>query len=252
MSQLDLSARTGVSQRHLSFVETGRSKPSRELVLHLAEGLDVPLRDRNVLLQAAGFAPEYRETEFDAPELASIRSAIDLLISGHDPYPAVVIDRHWNLVRTNDGASAMTAAFADPDAIAESRGNLLRLLLHPKGFRRHIVNLDETVAATRARLEREIAADPRDRALRELVEEVMSDLPVRTRKRDHLSRPGIVTEVPHVLALHLRVGETELQMFSTLASIGTALDVTVQEVVIELFFPADSRTEKYFRSAIRR
>ena len=245
ISQLDLAVRTGVSQRHLSFVETGRSRPSRELVLHLAEGLDVPLRDRNVLLQAAGFAPVYRETAFDAPELEPVRRAISLMVDRHDPFPAVVIDRHWNLLQANPGATALTAAFAAPEAISRSRGNLLRLLMDPQGFRPHIVNLDETIRATRTRLDREMATDPRDPTLRDLVDEVFAEFSNVDGHRG-VAPPSTASELVYVLPLHLRSDDAELRLFSTLATIGSPLDITVQETVIELFYPADASTEAFF------
>lgn len=242
MSQLDLATVAGVSQRHISFVETGRSHPSRELVLHLADNLDVPLRDRNVLLHAAGFAPEYGETSLDDPDMASVRRAIELMLDRHEPFPAVVLNRSWQLVRANAAAAQLTAEWAEPDAIAASGGNLLRLLIHPAGFRKFIVNFEEVMAAAGLRLHRELVADPSDETLRELVGEVMQDstLPAG-------ARMPATTSPAFVLPLHLRRDDTEVKMFSTLATIGSPMDITVQELVIELFFPADEASEGYFR-----
>ncbi len=243
LSQLALAEATGVSQRHLSFVETGKSKPSRELVLHLAEGLDVPLRERNVLLHAAGFAPEYRETSLDDPEMASVRRAIDLMLERHDPYPAVALDRHWNLVRANQAATLFMLDWASPESIEASGGNLLRLFTHPTGLLQHIVNIDELAAATAVRLRRELIADPHDHRLRELIEEAAAALSTGDGAADDVERAP-----DFVLPLHMRRADTEIRMFSTLATIGSPRDITVQELVIELFFPADDVTEAYFRS----
>ncbi|MDH3500647.1 MAG: helix-turn-helix transcriptional regulator [Acidimicrobiia bacterium] len=245
MSQLDLATATGISQRHISFVETGRSRPSRELVLHLAESLDVPLRDRNVLLHAAGFAPQYGETPLDDPDMSSVRHAIELMVDRHDPYPAVVLDRHWNLIRANPAALRLTMEWAAPEAIEAAAGNLLRLLMHPAGYRPHILNFEEVASSTAVRLHRELIADPHDAILRDLTREVMDDpsLPVSARA------PAAGATPPFVLPIHLQRDDVEVCMFSTLATIGSPLDITVQELVIELFFPADAASETYFRTA---
>lgn len=243
LSQLALAEATGVSQRHLSFVETGKSKPSRELVLHLAEGLDVPLRERNVLLHAAGFAPQYQETALEDPEMASVKRAIDLMLERHDPYPAVALDRHWNLVRANQAATTFTLEWASPESIEAAGGNLLRLFTHPTGLGQHIVNLEELAAATAVRLRRELIADPADAHLQELIEEATAMLGVGERTTGDVERSA-----DFVLPLHMRRGTIEIKMFSTLATIGSPRDITIQELVIELFFPADDATEQYFRA----
>src|SRR5688572_20441002 len=154
LSQLELAGRAGVSARHLSFLETGRSKPSREMVLHLAEELDVPLRDRNALLAAAGFAAVYPERPLDAPELAAVREAIDLVLAGHEPYPAVVIDRGWNLVSANAAIGVLVEG-VDPGLLAPP-ANVLRASLHPDGLARRVRNFDEYSAHLMARLRRQI------------------------------------------------------------------------------------------------
>src|SRR5438093_1346845 len=141
LSQLGLAGEAGVSSRHVSFIETGRAKPSREMVLQLARALDVPLRDRNDLLTAAGFAPVYRATELDAPALAQARRALDFVLKAQEPYPALILDRHWNVLKVNEGGARVQAFFLDPKAVAElGPPNAMRLMFHPHGFRPSIVN----------------------------------------------------------------------------------------------------------------
>ena len=160
LSQLDLALEAEISTRHLSFVESGRAQPSREMVLHLAERLEVPLRERNVLLVAAGFAPVFRERQLSDPALASARQAIDLVLKGHEPYPALAVDRHWTMVAAN-AAVALLIAGADPSLLAPPV-NVLRLSLHPKGLSSRIANLAEWRAHLLERLRRqvEVSADP--------------------------------------------------------------------------------------------
>src|SRR5579871_1895284 len=155
LSQLDLAVEAEVSTRHLSFVETGRARPSRELVLHLAEQLDVPLRERNALLLAAGYAPLYRETALDRDELAPVRAAIEALLSGHEPFPALVVDRHWTIVSANRPTQAILSTAVAP-ALLTPPVNALRVTLHPQGLAPHIVNLAEYRAHLLARLHRQV------------------------------------------------------------------------------------------------
>jgi len=240
MSQLDLAAEADVSARHLSFVETGRSRPSRELVLHLADHLDVPLRDRNTLLMAAGFAPTYPETPLDAEEMAPVRGALDKILSSHLPFPAVVVDRHWNLVSTNQTALTVLTEGVDPELLGP-RANALRVSLHPDGLAPRIVNLPEYSAHLIERLDRQAAAsaDP----------ELLS-------LRDELRRyPGVSAGHPGAsdtatrlfVPLVLRGDDGELTFFSTIATFGTAHDITVAELAIEAFFPANERTAAVLR-----
>jgi transcriptional regulator with XRE-family HTH domain len=240
MSQLDLAIQAGVSPRHLSFVETGRSKPSREMVLHLAEELDVPLRDRNVLLTAAGFAPVYRESAFDAPELGSARHAIEVTLANHEPYPAFVIDGAWNLVAANAGIAGflplISAELLDPPM------NVIRASLHPLGLSRFIVNFDEYAAHVIERLRRQLAttADP---GLRALLDEVSGYSEVARAIGDRALPP-----LAAVLPMHFRLDDgTELRFFSTMTVFGSPLDVTIAELAIESFFPADDDTIAFFQ-----
>jgi transcriptional regulator with XRE-family HTH domain len=242
LSQLELASQAEVSARHLSFVETGRAKPSREMVLHLCEQLDVPLRERNALLVAAGFAPVYRQTDLDAPEMAAVRKAIDQVLKGHEPYPAVVVDRRWNLVAGND-AILLFIDGVDP-GLLEPPMNVLRLTLHPRGLPSRIVNFAEYRHHLLTRLRRE-AMLTGDDGLARLYEELVT-YPAPDGDLDVDAPP------PVVMPLRLRLDGRELSFFSTIATFGTAVDITIEELAIEAFFPADERTADYLRSTLRR
>ena len=245
LSQLDLSVGAEVSTRHLSFVETGRSKPSRELLLHLAEHLEVPLRERNALLLAAGYAPLYRETPLEADELGPVRAALDKILAGHDPYPAVVVDRRWDLVAANDAALSVLTEGVSAELLTPP-ANALRVSLHPEGLAPRIVNLAEYSAHVLSRLQRELAitADP---AVAALYDELRGYPGVEdgTGRQNHKGTAALLF-VPLVLR---RPGGPDLSFFSTVATFGTALDITVSELAIESFFPADEATGAALRSA---
>jgi transcriptional regulator with XRE-family HTH domain len=238
LSQLDLALEAGVSARHLSFLETGRSKPSRKMVLHLAKQLDVPLRDRNGLLLAAGFAPAFDERPIDAPEMAPVREALDRILAGHEPYPAVVVDRWWNLVAANRSIDAFTAEL--PEHLMTPPVNVLRAGLHPDGMASRILNLGEWRAHLLDRLRRQVAltADDRLAALYDEVSGYQDDAGA------HAPTPGGEIAVP----LRYRAGDRELRFISTVAAFGTAVDITLSELSIEAFFPADPETAAYLRS----
>lgn len=241
-SQLELSLETAVSARHLSFVETGRSKPSRELLLHLAEHLEVPLRERNQMLLAAGYAPHYDETPLDAEEMAPVREALDRILAGHEPFPAVVVDQRWDLVTANAPALAIMADGVAPELL-EPPANALRLNLHPDGLASRIANFDEYGGHLVMRLQRQ-ALLSQDPALAALLDEVLAYPGVRAAST--AADPAQMLFVP----LRLRTADAgELSFFSTLATFGTALDVTLAELAIESFFPADDRTAQVLRDA---
>ena len=235
MSQLDLAVESQVSARHLSFVETGRSRPSRELVLHLAEHLEVPLRDRNALLLAAGYAPVYPELSLDGPEMDPVRQALDKILEGHEPFPAVVVDRRWDLVSANRAASAILGTAA-PNLLTPPI-NTLRVSLHPDGLASRIVNLAEYSSHLLMRLRRQVAVSG-DRELLALGDELRSYPGVT---EDLLSTPDPTALLFVPLVLRTDEGG-ELTFFSTLATFGTALDITLAELSVEAFFPADRRT----------
>jgi len=239
LSQLDLALEAGVSARHVSFVETGRSRPSAEMVLQLADRLEVPLRDRNRLLLAAGHAPVFEQHDLDDPEMEPVRSAIDLILAGHDPYPAVVIDRHWEMLGANRAVALLTAGVA-PDLL-EPPVNVLRLSLHPDGMAPRIANLGEWRGHLLERLDRQIALTG-DAALANLRAE-LATYP-GPGAPPHLGGPEIA--VP----LRLRSEAGELSFIGTVATFGTAVEVTASELSIESFFPADEQTAAAVRAAV--
>jgi transcriptional regulator with XRE-family HTH domain len=240
ISQLDLALDAGVSARHVSFVETGRSRPSAEMVMQLSEQLDVPLRDRNALLLAAGYAPAYGQRDLDAAEMAPVRAAIDRVLRGHEPYPALVVDRHWGMVAANATIPLLTAGAAGH--LLEPPVNVLRLSLHPDGLAPRIANLGEWRAHLLDRLGRQAVAsgDPALFALHEELAEYPSG--------DRAPVPDLdAAEI--AVPLQLRVGDATLAFISTATSFGTAIDVTVSELSIEAFFPADEATAEALRAA---
>ncbi|WP_448608452.1 helix-turn-helix domain-containing protein [Geodermatophilus sp. URMC 60] len=234
LSQLDLANEAGVSARHLSFLETGRARPSREMVLHLAEQLEVPLRERNELLLAAGFAPVYGRRPLDAPDMAAVRAAVDLLLEAYEPFPVVVVDRGWHMVAGNRSLAVLTAG-ADPDLL-EPPVNVLRLGLHPRGLARRILNLPQwrTHLLTRLAREAHLTADP---ALAALHRELAA-LPGGTDRR-----------LPDGIAVPLRIrhGDGVLSFLSTVTTFGTAVDLTAAELSVEAFLPADAATAEALR-----
>jgi len=239
MSQLDLALGAGVSARHVSFIETGRSKPSAEMVVQLAEYLDVPLRDRNGLLLAAGYAPAYGQRGLDEPEMGPVRDAIDRVLRGHEPYPAVVVDRHWGLMAANRTVPILTEGSADH--LLEPPANVLRIALHPEGMAPRIINLGEWRAHLLDRLGRQAVASG-DPALFALHEE-LAGYPGGGGGHSVDLEAGEIA-VP----LRVRAGDAELAFISTATTFGTAVDVTVSELSIESFFPADDQTAGYLHA----
>jgi transcriptional regulator with XRE-family HTH domain len=245
MSQLRLATEAGVSPRHLSFVETGRSQPSREMVLRLAETLDVPLRERNALLGAAGFAAAFRESTLGAPEIAPIERMLAFLLERYEPFPAYLLDRTTRVLRTNRAGLATFTPFAtDAPVWRETPLNLMRLTLAPDGLRPAIVNWEEVASALLVRIAREAALAPADRAFAAFVDELRSlpDLPESVRVPD-LTRPS-----PPILAVHLKRDDVELRFFTMMTTLGTPQDVTLQDLHIESFMPADGATESRMRA----
>ncbi len=242
LSQLDLALEAGVSTRHLSFVETGRSKPSADMVLHLADRLEVPLRERNRLLLAAGYAPEFTSRSLDDPELAPIRDALGHVLAGHEPYPAIAVDRGWNLVASNGALGPLLEGAADE--LLQPPVNCMRLALHPDGLAPRILNLGEWRGHLLHRLERQatLTADP---ALRELLDELGS-YPAPADDGDATAPAGDV-----MVRLRLSTADGgELSFFSTVTTFGTAVDITVSELSIEAFFPADAETAEALSAAV--
>jgi transcriptional regulator with XRE-family HTH domain len=234
LSQLEFSLQAGVSSRHLSFVETGRSIPSRDMVLLLAKQLDVPLRERNHLLLVAGYAPVYAETPLDAPQMAAVRAAVRQVLTGHAPYPAVAVDRDWNAVEVNKPFTWILDGVA-PELL-EPPVNCMRISLHPAGLASRIVNLGEWRAHVLSRLRRQIALTGSGELAR-LYEEVTAYPCDQPEPEVTVPGPGDI-----FVPLRIRYKGQELIFFSTVATFGTALDITLAELSIESFYPANAET----------
>lgn len=231
LSQLDLACEAEISTKHLSFLETGRARPSREMVLRLAEHLEVPLRDRNALLHAAGFAPAYPDRPLSAPELAAARAVVERVLAGHMPAPALAVDRHWTLIAANPMVEALLAGVAP--ALLEPPVNVLRVALHPEGLAPRIANPAEWRAHLLARLRQQHAASA-DPALAALLAELTA-LPGPPAP-PHAEPPGIA------VTLRLDTPAGPLALLSTTMVFGAPSDITLAEIAIEAFFPADART----------
>jgi transcriptional regulator with XRE-family HTH domain len=243
LSQLDLALEAGVSTRHLSFVETGRSRPSAEMVLHLADRLEVPLRERNELLLAAGFAPQYSSWSLEDPALREVREAVSRVLAAHEPFPAIAVDRYWNLVASNEALGPILEGVA-PELLVPPV-NTIRLALHPDGVAPRILNLGEYRADLIGRLDRaaRLTGDPE---LAELHEEMLAYPGPEAPAEISAGRAGAI-------AVGLRLAPPpgqegpELAFFSTITTFGTAVDVTVSELALEAFFPADAATAEFLR-----
>lgn len=242
MSQERLALEAEISTRHLSFLETGKSAPSRTMVLLLGSALDVSLRDRNALLEAAGFVAAYRDEPLDAPAAASLRRAVDVMLASMEPNGAVAVDKGWNLLAMNQGATRLLGSFLDiANAPPDVMGNVLVATLHPRGLRPAIVNFDEVAAFTLERARREIARSPEDPRARDMSArlEAIPELP-----RSRVATPA---DAGPFLTVHLRKDGLEAKVFTTIATIGTPIDATAEEIAIETYFPADEATSKLFR-----
>jgi transcriptional regulator with XRE-family HTH domain len=237
MSQLDLAMQAGFSTRHVSFIETGRTRPSRQALLVLAEALEVPLRERNRLLEAGGFAHLYRQTPLAADEMAHIRGVLQFILDRHKPYAAVVLDRYSTCLMGNGASGQLLAAVVDSSLITE-HANHLRMVFHPLGARRFIVNWDEVARHLLSRAERELGAATSDDAALALLAELRGYVGHAVAQRSAPLSAGDL-----LLPIHIRTSDLELRLFSTIMTLGTPNDVTLQELRIETFFPADEASE---------
>jgi transcriptional regulator with XRE-family HTH domain len=246
VSQLDLSLNVGVSARHLSFVESGRSRPSAELLLALADGLDIPLRECNTLLLAAGHAPRYPSRPLDDAALGPARDAVQRLLAAHDPYPGILIDRCWNIVATNSAAAALTAGM--PESLLGPPANVYRLCLHPDGLAARTLNFGEWARYLLHQLRRTVAltGDPALRSLDAEVRDYRGIADLTTGQRAPNDNPPLL--VPLVLDIG---GGQRLSLFTTLTTFGTPRDVTLDELAVELFYPADESSAALLRDAAR-
>ena len=241
LSQLDLAMRSGFSARHVSFIETGRTTPSRQALLVLAETLDVPLRDRNRLLEAGGYAHVYRQTPLAADEMRHMRSVLQFILDRHEPYGAVVLDRYSNLVMGNTAATRMLAGLIDASLLTGTP-NLLRMTFHPLGLRASIVNWDEVSRHLLGRAERELGEVSDDSVASELLTELRGYAGAPAQHRSVPAGPGDL-----LLPVHIKQGAFEIRLFSTIMTLGTPRDVTLQELRIETFFPADEASAALLR-----
>jgi transcriptional regulator with XRE-family HTH domain len=242
MSQLDLALHAGFSTRHVSFIETGRAQPSRQALLVLAEALDVPLRERNRLFEAGGFAHVYRQTPLDADEMSHIRTVLEFILDKHRPYAAVVLDRYSNCLLGNSPSEHLVRAVVDSSLLGEHL-NHLRITFHPLGARRFIVNWDEVSRHLLGRAERELGHDKDDPIAVALLSELRGYAGAAT---GHVQARHIAGDL--LLPIHMKTDAFELRMFSGIMTLGTPRDVTLQELRIETFFPADQESEKAWRA----
>jgi transcriptional regulator with XRE-family HTH domain len=243
LSQQGLALEAQVSARHLSFVETGRAEPSREMVLRLAERLAIPLRERNTLLVAAGYAPMYRERPLDDPALAGARAAVDLVLQGHEPYPALALDRHYNVVAANRAVPLFLQGL--PDALLQPPLNVLRLSLHPQGLAPRLENLLQWRDHLFERLRQQIA-NTADAGLVALLHELQGYPVPEDTQSSELAGEHLGVAMP----FRLRTPGGVLAFISTVTIFGTAHDITLQELMIESFFPADASTAQFLRQAM--
>lgn len=253
VSQLELGLDAEVSSRHISFIETGRAKPSRAMVALLSNVLDVPLRERNAMLTAAGYAPLYRETDLNAPQMAQVRQALELILKQQEPFGAIVFDRQWDMVMANQAYLKLTALLSgkqeidlEPYTITQQpRLNVLKTLFDPAGWRPHIINWELVAKSTLERLHRE-ALQYRDPSLSELVQTLLAYPGVPQRWRE----PDIASPQDVILPVEISFGESSLRLFTTITTLGTPQDITLQELSIESFHPADEPTAQLIRSLV--
>lgn len=242
VTQLDLALDADISTRHLSCVETGRAQPSREMVLRLAEALQIPLRERNALLVTAGYAPLYPHSGVDRQEASAASHAVELFMAQFEPYPVLIVDRYWNMLKINSGAKRFFALFPGCDSVTPRNG--VRLVFHPNGLRPFIENWESVAARIIQRVHREVLANPLDDTMKAFLEELLGypDVPSRWRMLDVDGAP------PPFLTINYKWNNSTLRLFSTVTTFGTAQDVALQELRIESFFPADETTRAVLTS----
>ena len=247
LSQLELSLISNVSQRHLSFLESGRGRPSRQMIFQLAGALDIPLREQNDLLQAAGFATAFRCSPLDTRAMEPVRQALEMVLAHHDPYPAIVVDRDWNLLMANQGMNTLLALAGEQESLwqrtcGDGPRNIMRLCLHPQGLRPLIGNWEVAAPPIMARLLREQTTAPSE-GISSLLSMLREDdsIPLRW----HQPEPS--QQLAPVLALELVVGDHRLNLFSMISTFGTPQDVTTDELRVETSFPADTASASLLR-----
>lgn len=246
-SQLDLALASRISQRHVSFMESGRARPSRDMVLQLSEALEIPLRERNTLLTAAGFAAMYRETDLKSPAMAPVREALQLMLDHQEPNPVSVVDRAWNVLMINRAMLRVFSLAGDPTQLwqrvcGNGPHNVLKMTFHPEGFRPYIVNFEEVAPVLLNRTRREAAACNSEPLLR-LLDEILAYPGIP----ESWKVPSFQAPPPPVLPLELARGEMKLKLFSMITTFGTPQDITTDELRVESFFPADAATAELLR-----
>ncbi len=241
MSQLDLAAAAATTPRYMSFVETGRSQPSREMVQRLATAMDVPLRDRNGLLMAAGFAPLYPEHDVDHPAIEQVMGALQRMLRLHEPYPAVVMDRRWDVVRVNDGAARLFSGLCAPDPVPDP-ANVLRLMLQPGPVRAAVRNWDDVAPSLLERARREAVGGVMDLATAELVDDLRTGADAAV-----LTAPRSIAPIVPVVDIEFDFAGRTLRWFSIISTIGTPIDITAQELRLESFVPSNQDTADLWR-----
>ena len=247
-SQLRLAELAETSARHISFIETGRGHPSRALLLTLAQELDIPLRSRNALLEAAGYAPQYGETGLTDPEMIQVRRVLDFVLRSTLPYPTMIIDRYWNVVLANDSFTDFVQTFTHrSDKFLDGAMNLMWIVLHPDGLRPYIVNWAEFEPYMVGRVRRSLSREPGDEQLEQLFAEItqFDGAAILSESLDSPSVPQFL------MPLHLVKGPLEIRLFTTIATLGAPQDITLQELFIETGFPMDEGTERFFRDRHR-
>ena len=248
LSQLQLALDTDVSQRHVSFLESGRARPSRRMVLQLAETLDVPVRERNALLQAAGYSALYRHSDLTATEMAPVSAALKLLLAHHEPFPAMVVDRDWNLLDANPALGRLLAVMGDVEqtwarVCGEGPRNVMRLTFHGEGLRPLIVNWDEAAPMLLRRLQREVAATGSEAG-----QSLLADLYADPGIARQWQAPDLERPLEPVVPLELMLGDLRLRLFTMISTFGTPQDVTTDEIRVESLFPVDAPTRDLLRA----
>lgn len=248
-SQLELALDAGVSQRHLSFLESGRAMPSREMILQLSEVLDLPLRERNQMLNAAGFAALYQQRSLDSEAMSAVRQALEMMLRHHEPFPALVIDPQWNMVMSNTATERFLGLLGNPDEVWQrvdpsGNRNVMRLTFHPQGMQPLLNDWDSTATLLLSRLHREVTAAPANAGLRTVFEDIsaLPGTPGQWRNQIWDSTP------PPFMPLDINLGGMSLKIFSMITGFGTALDITADELRVETFFPADEFSAQFFHS----
>ncbi|MBI5924657.1 MAG: helix-turn-helix transcriptional regulator [Aquabacterium sp.] len=247
-SQLDVALDAGISQRHLSFLESGRARPSRDMVLLLGTALDVPLRERNLLLHAAGFAPIYQQRTLQDEDMKAVREVLALTLQHHEPYPAMVVNRQWDMLMCNAPAERFVALLGPPEEVwqrvdGSGRRNVMRMTFHPQGIQPRIRNWPQLASLLLNRLHHEAAADPTHQALHQLLDEIVQFPGVNAQWRKQAWLNGMP---PPVFPMEYALGERTLKVFSMVSTFGTALDATAEELRVETFFPADDFARSFF------